>query len=224
MRPEPAPTTWMIEAHSAFFSMSPTEAFWTLRILPRIGSSAWNSESRAQLGGAERGVALDDEQLGALVVVGRQSAQLGGQRGGLQGVLAALGLLVLAGGDAGSWTAPTTFSMTSLAWAFSARLVEVRNFLSSADTTLRTTLRAAGVPRISLVWPSNCGSASRTVTTAVSPSSTSSLTTSSSLTLSALVVRITSLNVLVSAASKPLTWVPPLGVAMTLTNERSSVS
>ena len=29
--------------------------------------------------------------------------------------------------------------MTSLAWAFSARLVEVRNFFSSAATTLRTT-------------------------------------------------------------------------------------
>ena len=49
VRPEPAPTTWMIEAHSAFLSMSPTEAFWTLRILPLIGSSAWNSELRASL-------------------------------------------------------------------------------------------------------------------------------------------------------------------------------
>ena len=96
--------------------------------------------------------------------------------------------------------APTTFSITSLAWAFSARLVEVRNVFSSAATTLRTTPRAAGVPRISLVWPSNCGSASRTVTTAVRPSSTSSLITSASLTLSALAARITSLNVLVSAA------------------------
>ena len=35
------------------------------------------------------------------------------------------------------------------------------------------------MPSTSLVWPSNCGSASRTVTTAVRPSSTSSLTTSS---------------------------------------------
>ena len=113
--------------------------------------------------------------------------------------------------------APTTFSMTSLAWAFSARLVEVRNFLSSAATTLRTTVRAAGVPRISLVWPSNCGSASRTVTTAVMPSRTSSLMTLSSLTLSTLAERITSLKVAVTACSKPLRWVPPLGVAITLT-------
>ena len=41
--------TWMIAAHSAFLSMSATDAFWTLRILPRIGSSAWNSELRASL-------------------------------------------------------------------------------------------------------------------------------------------------------------------------------
>ena len=85
-------------------------------------------------------------------------------------------------------------------------------------------MRAAGVPRISLVWPSNCGSASRTVTTPVRPSRTSSLITSSSLTLSTLAAFIDSLKVLVSACSKPLTWVPPLGVAITLTNERSSVS
>ena len=52
----------------------------------------------------------------------------------------------------------------------------------------------------------------------------SSLMTSSSLTLSALLARIASLKVLVSAASNPATWVPPFGVAITLTNERTSVS
>src|SRR6516165_5733703 len=41
--------TWMIAAHSAFLSMSASEAFCTLRILPRMGSRAWNSESRASL-------------------------------------------------------------------------------------------------------------------------------------------------------------------------------
>ena len=49
MRPLPAPTTWMIAAHSAFCSISPADFFWVLRILPRIGSSAWYSESRASL-------------------------------------------------------------------------------------------------------------------------------------------------------------------------------
>ena len=47
--PEPAPITWMIAAHSAFLSMSASDDFCTLRILPRMGSSAWNSESRASL-------------------------------------------------------------------------------------------------------------------------------------------------------------------------------
>src|SRR3546814_2190909 len=47
VRPEPAPITWMIEAHSAFLSMSASDAFCTLRILPRIGSNAWNSLERA---------------------------------------------------------------------------------------------------------------------------------------------------------------------------------
>ena len=130
---------------------------------------------------------------------------------------------MLAGGDPGLRRA-ATFSITSLACAFSARLVEVRNFFSSAETTLRTDGADRGVPRISLVWPSNCGSASRTVTTAVSPSRTSSLVTSSSLTLSTLAAFIASLKVRSMPCSKPLTWVPPLGVAITLTNERSSVS
>src|SRR5699024_942259 len=37
----------MIAAHSVFFSMSVTDAFWVFRILPRIGSRAWCSEDRA---------------------------------------------------------------------------------------------------------------------------------------------------------------------------------
>ena len=39
----------MIAAHSVFLSMSATDDFCTFRILPRIGSRAWNSESRASL-------------------------------------------------------------------------------------------------------------------------------------------------------------------------------
>ena len=79
------------------------------------------------------------------------------------------------------------------------------------------------MPRTSLVWPSNCGSASRTVTIAVMPSRTSSLMTSSSAARSTRCDRSASLSVLVSARSKP-EWVPPFGVAMMLTNERTVVS
>ena len=164
MRPEPAPTTWMIEAHSAFFSMSATVAFCTLRILPRIGSSAWNSESRASLAvpSAESPSTMNSSERSTSLE--RQSASLAGSAEDSSAFLrrwvsrccrAAIRV----------FEAPATFSMTSLAWAFSARLVEVRKLFSSPATTLRTTERAAGVPRISLVWPSNCGSASRTVTT-----------------------------------------------------------
>ena len=101
MRPEPAPTTWMIEAHSAFLSMSPTEAFWTLRILPRIGSSAWNSELRASLAvpSAESPSTMNSSVRS--MSVARQSASLAGSARGLQRVLAALGLPVLAGRDPG---------------------------------------------------------------------------------------------------------------------------
>ena len=52
----------------------------------------------------------------------------------------------------------------------------------------------------------------------------SSLMTLSSLALSTFADRSCSLTVLTNARSKPLTWVPPLGVAMMLTNERTSVS
>jgi len=47
VRPVPAPRTCTIDAISAFFSVSPSDAFWTLRILPRSGSSAWYSDTRA---------------------------------------------------------------------------------------------------------------------------------------------------------------------------------
>ena len=100
LRPEPAPTTWMRAAHSALESMSPTEAFWTLRILPRMGSSAWKSEERASLAvpSAESPSTMNSSERATSSV--RQSASLVGMRGRLEGVLAALGFLVDAGGDA----------------------------------------------------------------------------------------------------------------------------
>ncbi len=49
--------------------------------------------------------------------------------------------------------------------------------VSSFSSTLATIDRTALVPSTSLVCPSNCGSASRTVTTAVSPARMSSFST-----------------------------------------------
>src|ERR1700678_1801055 len=125
--PEPAPRTWMMAAHSAFFSMSASDAFWTFRILPLIGRRAWNSESRASFavpraespstmnsslrssalrqstslaGGAQGGGAREDEQLAA-VFGAAVVRQLGGQRRAGQRGLAPLVLPVLASGDPG---------------------------------------------------------------------------------------------------------------------------
>ena len=80
------------------------------------------------------------------------------------------------------------------------------------------------MPSTSLVCPSNCGSGTRTATTAVSPSSTSSLITGSSPFFSSRDARSCSFSVRTIARSKPATWVPPLGVAITLTNDRVVVS
>lgn len=120
--------------------------------------------------------------------------------------------------------AATILSSTARACCLVSRLAEVRNALSSLATTVATTREAAEVPSTSLVCPSNWGSASRTVTTAVSPSMASSLLTSSSATRSSLAERSASLTVRVRDRSKPETWVPPLGVAMMFTKDRTVVS
>jgi len=112
----------------------------------------------------------------------------------------------------------TTFSSSCPACCLSWRPVAVSLAVSSFSITRLTIWRTAGVPRTSLVWPSNCGSASRTVSTAVSPARTSSF---SILSLPALSLRalasITLRKVFRSACSKPLWCVPPFGVAMMLT-------
>ena len=119
----------------------------------------------------------------------------------------------------------TTFSSSRAACAFSPRLVEVSAAVSSFSTTRVTMARTAAVPSTSLVWPSNCGSASRTVTTAVRPARTSSFSTLSLPTLSRRALSSSCLrNTLSRACSKPAMWVPPLGVAMMLTKDTALVS
>ena len=80
------------------------------------------------------------------------------------------------------------------------------------------------MPSTSLVWPSNWGSGSRTATTAARPSTTSSLVTGSSPFFSSRAARNCSFSVRTRARSNPVTWVPPLGVAITFTNDRLTVS
>src|SRR6266542_26761 len=146
VRPEPAPTTWMIDAHSAFLSMSDTEDFCTLRILPRIGSSAWNSELRASLAvpSAESPSTMNSSLRSTSSL--RQSASLAESAEVSRAFLRRCASLC--------WraairvrAADTIFSMTARACARSARLVLDRNTLSSLEITWATMRVGAALGR-----------------------------------------------------------------------------
>ena len=194
-----------------------------MRILPRIGSSAWYSELRASLAvpSAESPSTMNSSLRSTSSL--RQSASFAGRDDVSSAFLRRCSSL-WARAATRVRAAEATLSRIALACSLPAFLVVVSAALSSLPTTPATMRDAAEVPRTSLVWPSNCGSASRTVTIAVMPSRTSSLTTSSSAARSTRWERSASLSVLVSARSKPWRWVPPFGVAMMLTNERTVVS
>ncbi len=216
--------TWMIEAHSAFLSMSETDAFWTLRILPRIGSSAWNSELRASLAVpiAESPSTMNSSERSTSVV--RQSRSLDG-RVELSRAFLRRWVSLCSRALMRDFISETTFSSSRAACALSPRLVDVSRSVSSFSTTLATMARTALVPRTSLVWPSNCGSARRTVTTAVMPARMSSFSGLSLPTLSRRALTSICLRkTLTIDCSKPVTWVPPLGVVMMLTKDWSFVS
>ena len=213
----------MIDAHSAFLQHVADGRLLDVEDLAADRQQRLELRVARQLGRAERGVALDDEQLAAFDVVAAAVGQLGRQRA----------------------TTPSAFLRRWMSFADARRrasaarrrpspgrrapapsrprLVEVRNAFSSLGTTLATIRVAADVPSTSLVWPSNCGSASRTVTTAVRPSRTSSLMTSSSPALQQPRVAVSTFVERLGQrrARSPATWVPPLGVAMMLTNERT---
>ena len=63
---------------AAFLNMSPTEAFCTLRIFPRMGNNAWNSEFLAAWLSQGR-VAFHDEQFGAVDVIAAAVDEFGRQ-------------------------------------------------------------------------------------------------------------------------------------------------
>ena len=72
----------------------------------------------------------------------------------------------------------------------------------------------SALPSLAFVCPSNCGSVSFTLMTAVRPSRTSSPERLASLSASVPDLRDQVLSELVSAARKPATWVPPSIVLM----------
>ena len=204
--------------------MSETEAFCTFRILPRIGSRAWKSEDRASLAvpSAESPSTMNSSEEATSLL--RQSASLAGIVEVSRAFLRRwFSLWVRA--EMRDFISATTFSSSVCTCCFWARAVEVRRAVSCFSTTWETIRRTAEVPRISLVCPSNCGSASRTVRTAVMPASTSSFSTLSDPALSRRALASTwARNAFSSAASNPDWWVPPLGVAMMFTKDRNTVS
>ena len=135
-----------------------------------------------QLGGAERGVALDDEQLAALDVVACGSRRAWPAASEVSSAFLRRWVsLCCAGGDPGLRRGDDLLQEQR-----GLRLVVALGGGRGARVELvprppwRRCRAPPAVPSTSLVWPSNCGSASRTVTTAVSPSRTSSLSSLSS--------------------------------------------
>ena len=123
LRPDPAPTTWISAAHSALESMSPTEAFWTFRIFPRMGSSAWKSEERASLAvpSAESPSTMNSSERATSSV--RQSASLVG----IEDVSSAFFrrcVSLWTRAEMRDFISLTIFSSSSADWALSLRLAE----------------------------------------------------------------------------------------------------
>ena len=79
-----------------------------------------------------------------------------------------------------------------------------------------TSVFIAVLPSLALVWPSNCGSRSRTEMMAVMPSRMSSPARLGSFSLSWFLARAYLLTAVVSAALNPSSWVPPSTVLMPL--------
>ena len=194
----------MIEPHSLSSSICEREAFCTLRILPRIGRIAWNSELRAAfvVPSAESPSTIKSSV--RVTSSERQSESLVGRdedsRAFLRRCKSLWARALIRVRDA-----PAIFSIINLPLALSIRRVVAKNSFNLSATTVETILVAAAVPRTSFVCPSNCGSDIRTVTTAVRPSMTSSLMTSISFFFKIPALRIASLNALVIARSKPRT-------------------
>ena len=207
MRPVPAPRTCTIDAISAFFSVSPSDAFCTFRILPRSGSSAWYSDTRAMradpsaLSPSTRNSSLRETP------VVRQSTSFGGIAAPSRAVLRRAASFCC------FWVsrtreASTTFCSTTLASDFVLRSsVQALTCLSTMPWMTRV---MPAVDSSSFVCDVNCGSGSRTCTTAVMPSRTSSIVGMSSLGLSSpRVLEIASCNAFAIARSKPRRCVPP---------------
>ncbi len=166
--------TWMIDAHSVFDSMSATDAFWTLRIFPRIGRSAWYSLSRASLAvpSAESPSTMNSSLCSTSL--DRQSTSLAG-RAEFSSAFLRRWVSLWARADTRAFISETILSSTRCRLGLVVALARART-CRRAPSRRRSQRCCAprGVPSTSLVCPSNCGSGRRTVSTAVRPARMSS--------------------------------------------------
>ena len=115
-----------------------------------------------------------------------------------------------------AWAAETALRITALPSAgFSSR-----NSPSAALTAEATKPSMPGLPSLVLVWPSNCGSDSFTLITAVRPSRTSSPERLSSFSFRWPLSRANLFSVRVSAERKPERCEPPSCVLMLFAKEK----
>ena len=155
---------------SVFFSILSMRARSTLRILPRMGRMAWVCGLRASL--AEPPAELPSTMNSSLSRGSRdeQSTSLPGQAGPVERRLAPGQVAGLLGGHPGpggqqSPSARSGWPRVGFSSSHSASFSLVARSTSERIETL---------PSLALVWPSNCGSRSRTETMAVRPSRMSS--------------------------------------------------
>ncbi len=206
----PVPSAWISVPISWLPSMRSKRARSTLRILPRIGSTAWNSRLRPCLAEPP---AESPSTMNISVLTGSRSwhsASLPGRLAMLSAPLRVISRALRAASRAAA--ACATFCMTSLA----SRGCSSNQAPSWSPTTFSTTGRTSEDTSLSLVWLENFGSGTFTERTQVRPSRASSPVIA---TFSFLAMPLTSAYLpmtRVSAARKPARWVPPSRCGMLL--------
>ena len=197
----PAPSAMISGRTFSLATILSRRAFSTFRTLPRSGRIGLEPAIAALLRRASRRVALDDEELAprgiALLAVG----ELARQRQPVEGALAEHEVARLAGGLARPRGRQALLDDPAAVAGFSSRY-----WLRLSVTAVWTWPFTSALPSLAFVWPSNCGSVSLTLMTAVRPSRTSSPERLPSPSLSTPALRAQSFSELVSAARKPVTW------------------
>ena len=205
--------------------MSLTEAFCTFRILPRIGSSAWNSLLRASFAvpSAESPSTMNSSDWATSDE--RQSTSFAGSDEDSSAFLRRwVSLCVRA--EMRAFISATTLSSSSAVWFLSSRLGEANRAVELARDDVGDDLahRRRAEDLFGLPLELRLGHAHRehraSCPARMSSFSSLSLPTLRRRAFCSTWVRST----FISPCSKPCWCVPPLGVAMMLTNERVTVS